>query len=110
MKAQKVRTLLARDFAAAFEKCDALVAPVTPFTAFPLGEKNTDPLQMYLTDVFTVSANLAGIPALSLPCGFDNKGLPIGLQVLGKPWAEEMVLRVARAYEKETEWHTRWPR
>jgi aspartyl-tRNA(Asn)/glutamyl-tRNA(Gln) amidotransferase subunit A len=109
VKAQKIRTLLARDFKAAFEECDAIVGPVTPFTAFPLGEKSTDPLQMYLTDVFTVSANLAGLPAMSLPCGFDQKNLPIGLQVLGKPWAEETVLRVGRAYEKATEWHQRWP-
>ena len=109
VKAQKVRTLLARDFTAAFEKCDALLAPVAPFTAFLLGQKVDDPLQMYLTDVFTVSANLAGLPALSLPCGFDARGLPIGLQILGKHWSEATVLRAARAYERDTEWHTRHP-
>lgn len=109
VKAQKVRTLLARDFAHAFEQCDALLAPVAPFTAFKLGEKSADPLQMYLTDVLTVSANLAGLPALSLPCGFDAQGLPIGLQVLGKHWGEATILRAARAYERDTQWHTRHP-
>jgi aspartyl-tRNA(Asn)/glutamyl-tRNA(Gln) amidotransferase subunit A len=108
VKAQKVRTLLIRDFAAAFAQCDALLAPVAPFTAFKLGEKS-DPMQMYLTDVFTVSANLAGLPALSLPCGFDAQGLPIGLQILGPAWSEATILRAARAYERETEWHERHP-
>jgi aspartyl-tRNA(Asn)/glutamyl-tRNA(Gln) amidotransferase subunit A len=99
LKAQKVRTLIKEDFDRAFEQVDVLVAPVTPTTAFRLGEKKDDPIQMYLSDVFTLSMNLAGICGLSLPCGFDSAGLPIGLQVMGPALGEEMVLKVAHAYE-----------
>ncbi len=98
-RAQKVRTLVKRDFEKAFEKYDAIVTPTSPTTAFKLGEKIDDPLQMYLSDIFTISANLAGIPGLSLPCGKDERGLPIGVQILGKPFDEGMVLRVGRALE-----------
>jgi len=109
LKAQKARTLIKADFDAAFEQVDTIVAPTSPTTAFPIGEKSDDPLQMYLADVFTLSMNLAGICGLSLPCGFDVAGLPIGLQVMGPPLGEEQVLRVAYAYEQATEWHTRRP-
>jgi aspartyl-tRNA(Asn)/glutamyl-tRNA(Gln) amidotransferase subunit A len=109
LKAQKVRTLIKGDFDAAFEQVDVIVAPTSPTTAFRIGEKADDPLQMYLMDVFTLSMNLAGNCGLSLPCGFDLNGLPIGLQIMGPPLGEERVLRVAHAYEQATEWHTRRP-
>jgi aspartyl-tRNA(Asn)/glutamyl-tRNA(Gln) amidotransferase subunit A len=109
LKAQKVRTLIKADFDAAFEQVDVIVAPTSPTTAFRIGEKTHDPLQMYLSDVFTLSMNLAGICGLSLPCGFDAGGLPIGLQVMGPAFDEERVLRVAYAYERATDWHTRRP-
>lgn len=99
LKAQQVRTLIIRDFAEAFDKhCDVIVTPVTPTTAFKLGEKVEDPLQMYLADVFTIPASLAGLPGLSVPCGFDNLGLPIGLQFLCKPFGESLLLRVAQEF------------
>jgi len=104
-----VRTLIKSDFDAAFEQVDVIAAPVTPTTAFRIGEKTSDPLQMYLSDAFTLSMNLAGICGLSLPCGFDGDGLPIGLQVMGPAFGEEQVLRVAGAYERATEWHIRRP-
>ena len=107
LKAQKVRTLIKADFDAAFEQVDVIVAPTTPTTAFRIGEKSGDPLQMYLSDVFTLSMNLAGICGLSLPCGFDGDGLPIGLHVMGPALGEPQVLRVAYAYEQSTGWHTR---
>lgn len=109
LKAAKVRTLIQRDFAQAFEACDVIAAPVAPTPAFRIGEKTDDPLQMYMGDVFTLSCNLAGIPGLSVPCGFTAGGLPIGLQLLGKPFDELTLLQVARAYERETEWHRRRP-
>ena len=84
LKAQRVRTLIKRDFDEAFKRCDVIVTPTAPTTAFKIGEKTQDPLQMYLSDIFTISANLAGLPALSLPCGFDTDGMPIGLQLIGK--------------------------
>lgn len=109
IKAQKIRTLLCQDFANAFANCDLLLTPTTPFTAFQLGEKFENPLQMYLADVFTVSCNLAGIPGLSLPCGFDYHELPIGLQLLGPHFSEPLLLRAAHAYEREHQWHLRHP-
>jgi aspartyl-tRNA(Asn)/glutamyl-tRNA(Gln) amidotransferase subunit A len=109
LKAQQARTLIRRDFEAAFSTCDAIVAPVAPTTAFRLGERTDDPLAMYLADVFTISANLAGLPAVALPCGVDGDGLPIGLQVLGRPYDEATVLQVAAAYEASTDWHRRRP-
>ncbi len=107
VRAQKVRTLIRRDFERAFAESDVLVTPIAPTTAFRLGEKIDDPVQMYLNDVFTIAVNLAGLPAISVPCGFDEAGLPIGLQIIGKPFAEEEVLRVAHAYERATSWHER---
>ena len=109
-QAQKVRTLIRRDFDRVFEHCDVIVAPVAPTTAFRLGEKIDDPLTMYLSDVLTISVNLAGLPGLSLPCGCDEKGLPIGLQLIGRPFGEEEILRAAYAYEQATEWHGRKPK
>ena len=106
LKAQKVRTLIKQDFGEAFEQCDALIAPTTPTTAFRIGEKADDPLQMYLTDVFTLSLNLAGVCGISIPCGFADR-LPIGVQVLGDAYDEQTVLRVAYAYEQATDWHLR---
>ncbi len=106
LKAQKVRTLIKADFDAAFAQVDVIVAPTSPTTAFRIGEKVDDPLKMYLSDVFTLSMNLAGNCGLSLPCGFDGNGLPIGMQIMGPPLGEEQVLRVAYAYEQATEWHT----
>ena len=108
-KAQQVRTLILRDFEEAFRHVDVIVAPTTPTPAFKIGEKTDDPLQMYLSDVFTVPVNLAGIPAISVPCGFNSAGLPIGLQLIGKPFDEETVLRVAHAFEQHTDYHRRKP-
>jgi len=105
LKAQKVRTLVRRDFLAAFEQVDVLLTPVAPTPAFGLGEKTSDPLQMYLSDIFTIPVNLAGTCALSLPCGVSTHGLPIGLQLIGKPFAEGDLLRAAYAYEQATAWH-----
>ncbi len=109
LKASQVRTLIRRDFDRALEQCDVLVAPTTPTTAFRIGEKVDDPLQMYLQDVFTLALSLAGLPGLSVPCGLDGAGLPIGLQIMGRAFDEETVLRVAHAYEQATEWHERRP-
>lgn len=108
-KAQAVRTLIRRDFERAFEAVDVLVTPTMPTTVFRLGEKIGDPLQMYLSDLYTVSASLAGVPAISVPCGFSRAGLPIGLQIVGRPFEEEMILRVARAYELATNWRRKRP-
>ena len=110
LRAQKVRTLIRRDFLQAFAKVDAIVTPTTPTAAFQVGEKSGDPLQMYLSDIFTISCNLAGICGLSLPCGFtQNPKLPIGLQLLGKPFGEETILNLAHAYEQSTVWHKEKP-
>jgi len=108
-KAQKARTLMKEDFEKAFQRCDMIATPVTPTAAFRLGEKTADPLRMYLSDIFTISANLAGVPALSIPCGFTSGGLPVGLQLLGRPFGEAEIFRAAHAYERATEWHTRKP-
>jgi aspartyl-tRNA(Asn)/glutamyl-tRNA(Gln) amidotransferase subunit A len=109
LQAQKLRRLIARDFAAAFERCDVLLGPVAPTTAYPIGEKADDPVQMYLGDIFTVPASLAGLPALSVPCGFDEKGLPVGLQLMGSYFSEARLLGVAHAYQRATDWHARVP-
>ena len=108
-KAQAVRTLIKQDFDKAFESVDVILAPTSPTTAFKLGQNTDNPLQMYLADVFTIPASLAGICGLNVPCGFDNQGLPIGLQILGKSFDEAMILRVGGAYESATDWHTRRP-
>jgi aspartyl-tRNA(Asn)/glutamyl-tRNA(Gln) amidotransferase subunit A len=109
LKAQRVRTLIKKDFDDAFQHCDVIVTPTAPTTAFKIGEKTQDPLQMYLSDIFTISINLAGLPALSLPCGFDGDNLPIGFQIIGKHFDEATVLRTAHAYEQATEWHLKKP-
>ena len=108
-KAQAVRTLIRQDFDALFDEVDVLIAPVAPTTAFKFGEVTDDPLRMILADVLTISANLAGICGLSVPCGFDAAGLPIGMQILGAPFTEERVLRLGRAYQRETDWHLTSP-
>jgi aspartyl-tRNA(Asn)/glutamyl-tRNA(Gln) amidotransferase subunit A len=108
-KALQVRTLLKRDYDKAFEQFDVLVSPTSPVTAFKLGEKTSDPLSMYLADIATIPINLAGVPALSLNCGFDGAGLPIGLQLIGKPLSERTLYQVAHAYEQATDHHTKRP-
>lgn len=100
-KAQKVRSLLKQDFQNAFGKCDAIITPTSPTTAFKIGEKSDDPLAMYLSDVYTASANLAGIPGISVPCGVSSEGLPIGLQLVGKTWSEDVLLNLAHSFEQE---------
>jgi len=110
LKAQQVRTLIRRDFDRAFADVDAVAMPTTPTPAFALGERTADPLQMYLADIFTVGAPLAGLPAISVPCGFSNTQLPIGLQLTGRAWDESTLLRVAQAYEDATEWKDRHPK
>jgi aspartyl-tRNA(Asn)/glutamyl-tRNA(Gln) amidotransferase subunit A len=109
LKALKVRTLIRRDFNASFERCDAVLTPTSPTPAFRLGERTADPLQMYLSDIFTISGNLAGIPAISVNCGFTPAGLPIGLQFMGKPFDEATILKLADAYERATPWRERTP-
>ena len=108
-KAQQVRTLIKQDFDKAFEKVDAIVTPTTPTPAFKAGEKTDDPLQMYLADIFTISVNLAGVPGISIPCGFTSDNLPIGLQIIGKHFDEETILKISYAYEQSTNWHKRKP-
>jgi aspartyl-tRNA(Asn)/glutamyl-tRNA(Gln) amidotransferase subunit A len=112
LRAQKVRELIRRDFVSAFQKVDALISPTSPVAAFKLGERMADPLQMYLADIFTIAANLAGICGISIPCGFaalDGHQLPIGLQLLGKPLDEARILQIAHAYEQSTDWHKARP-
>ena len=108
-KALQVRRLIRNDFDAAFRDVDALLGPTSPTAAFQLGEKTSDPLAMYLSDIYTITTNLAGIPGLSLPCGQTKSGLPIGLQLLAAPFAEETLLRTARVFERETDWHAKRP-
>ena len=109
VKAQKVRTLIRQDFLDAFKTCDIIATPVAPTTAFRLGEKLADPLTMYLSDIFTIAVNLAGLPGLSVPCGFDQHGLPIGLQLIGRPFDEEALLQAGYAYEQDHDWGARKP-
>jgi len=109
LKALKVRRLIKRDFDQAFAKCDVVVGPTSPTPAFPLGERTDDPLAMYLADVYTVALNLAGLPGISIPCGFSHAGLPIGLQLAGPVFDDMIVLQTARLLERETDWHTRCP-
>jgi aspartyl-tRNA(Asn)/glutamyl-tRNA(Gln) amidotransferase subunit A len=110
LKALKVRRLIRADFDRAFAECDAIIGPTTPTAAFKIGEKTSDPLSMYLSDIYTISANLAGIPGISIPCGFTKAGLPIGLQIMAAPFAEDRLLRIARMFENETDWHMRRPK
>ncbi len=109
LKAQKVRTLIKQDFEHVFERVDVLVCPTSPTTAFKAGEKTKDPLSMYLNDLMTIPVNLAGLPAINVPCGFDDRGLPIGMQLIGKVLREDQLLQVAHAYEQSTLWHQQWP-
>lgn len=110
LKGLKARTLIKQDFDHAFEKFDCLVTPTSPTVAFKIKEKIEDPLKMYLSDIYTISANLAGIPAISIPCGFTKNGLPVGLQILAKPFNEELLFKVAYAYEQNTPWHSQKPK
>ena len=108
-KAQQVRRLIAADFASAFEKCDIILGPTTPQTAFKFGEKSANPVEMYLSDIYTIAVNLAGLPGMSLPCGFDQQGLPIGLQLIGNYFGEARLLNAAHQYQQATDWHLRAP-
>jgi aspartyl-tRNA(Asn)/glutamyl-tRNA(Gln) amidotransferase subunit A len=108
-KGQQVRTLIKRDFEEAFKLADVIATPTAPTAAFKIGEKSADPLQMYLSDIFTISVNLAGIPGISIPCGFTSGNLPIGLQLLGRHFNEEAIIHAAYAYEQATEWHRKKP-
>ncbi len=109
VRAQKVRSLIANDFANAFKECDCIVTPTSPTPAFRIGEKTQDPLAMYLSDIYTISVNLTGIPAISIPCGLSKAGLPVGLQIIAKAFNEEMLFRMAHAYEQNTSWHKQKP-
>jgi aspartyl-tRNA(Asn)/glutamyl-tRNA(Gln) amidotransferase subunit A len=109
LKAQKVRTVIINEFEETFKKYDLLVTPTSPTTAFGVGERTDNPLQMYLSDVCTVPVNIAGLPAISVPCGFSD-GLPIGLQIIGPKFGEQNILNLAYAFEKSTEWHKYNPR
>jgi len=109
LMAQKARTIIRNDFNAAFEQCDALLTPTSPTAAFKAGEKTDDPLAMYLSDIFTINVNLAGLPGVSVPCGYTSDGLPIGLQVIGQAFQEAEMLSIAHAYEREHDWTTRKP-
>ena len=108
-KAQQVRTLIKMDFDEAFKKADVIITPTTPTAAFKIGEKTQDPLQMYLSDIFTISVNLAGVPGASIPCGFTKDELPIGLQIIGRPFDEETIIKTAYTFEQSTDWHKRKP-
>ncbi|MFQ5482597.1 MAG: amidase family protein, partial [Nitrospinaceae bacterium] len=109
LKGQKVRTLILKDFEEAFQKCDLIAGPVSPVPPFKLGERLDDPLQMYLSDIYTISANLAGLPGLALPCGFTGDGLPIGLQLLGRTFDEATLLAAGHHFQQATDFHTRFP-
>jgi aspartyl-tRNA(Asn)/glutamyl-tRNA(Gln) amidotransferase subunit A len=109
IKAQKLRRLIAQDFTAAFKQCDVILGPTSPGTAFKIGEKSGDPVQMYLSDIYTIAVNLAGLPGMSLPCGFDGAKLPVGLQLIGNYFGEAKMLNVAHQYQLATDWHQRMP-
>ena len=109
IRAQKLRRLIAQDFVAAFRHCDVIMGPTSPSTAFRIGEKSSDPVQMYLSDIYTIAVNLAGLPGMSIPCGFDGGGLPVGLQIIGNYFDEARMLNVAHQYQLATDWHRRAP-
>ena len=109
IQAQKLRRLIARDFVEAYKRCDVIMGPTSPTTAFKLGEKIADPVQMYLNDIYTIPANLAGLPGMSIPCGFDEKNLPVGLQIVGDYFAEAKMLQAAHQFQLATDWHQRMP-
>ncbi|BAU46766.1 glutamyl-tRNA amidotransferase subunit A [Sulfurifustis variabilis] len=110
LKAQKLRRLIAEDFRQAFEQCDVILGPTSPTTAFRIGAKTDDPVAMYLSDIYTISVNLAGLPGISIPAGFDSQGLPIGMQLIGQYFDEARLLNVAQRYQQATDWHARAPR
>jgi aspartyl-tRNA(Asn)/glutamyl-tRNA(Gln) amidotransferase subunit A len=110
LKAQKIRRLIAADFQEAFKNCDVIMGPTSPSVAFAFGAKSADPVQMYLSDIYTISTNLAGLPGMSLPCGFGNNNMPVGLQIIGDWFGEAKMLNVAHQYQKVTDWHTRMPK
>jgi aspartyl-tRNA(Asn)/glutamyl-tRNA(Gln) amidotransferase subunit A len=110
LKAQKLRRLIAEDFRKAFESCDVIMGPTTPTTAFKIGEKSDDPVAMYLSDIYTISVNLAGLPGMSIPAGFAPDGLPVGLQLIGRYFDEARLLNVAHRYQQATDWHKRMPK
>jgi aspartyl-tRNA(Asn)/glutamyl-tRNA(Gln) amidotransferase subunit A len=110
LQAQKIRRLIARDFSAAFGQCDVIMGPAAPSVAFDLGAKTGDAVQMYLDDLYTIPINLAGLPGMSIPCGFGNKGRPVGLQIVGNYWSEARMLSCAHAYQQVTDWHARQPK
>jgi aspartyl-tRNA(Asn)/glutamyl-tRNA(Gln) amidotransferase subunit A len=110
LKAQKLRRLIAQDFARAFEQCDIILGPTSPSVAFNIGEKSDDPVKMYLNDIYTIAANLAGLPAMSIPCGFGDGDLPVGLHMVGNYFAESRMLNAAHQYQRTTDWHTRAPK
>ena len=109
LKAQKIRRLIATDFQRAFEQCDVIMGPTAPSVAFRFGEKSADPVQMYLSDIYTIAVNLAGLPGMSIPCGFGAHGMPVGLQVIGPWFGEAKMLNVAHQYQQGTDWHARMP-
>jgi aspartyl-tRNA(Asn)/glutamyl-tRNA(Gln) amidotransferase subunit A len=109
LQAQKVRRLIAQDFAAAFERCDLILGPTSPTVAFRVGEQIADPVTMYLNDIYTIGANLAGLPAMSIPCGFGRDGLPVGLQIVGDYFSEARMLNLAHRFQRATDWHLRLP-
>jgi aspartyl-tRNA(Asn)/glutamyl-tRNA(Gln) amidotransferase subunit A len=110
LKALKVRTKIREDFDSAFASCDCIITPTAPTPAFKIGEKTDDPIAMYLSDIYTIPANLAGLPAMSIPCGLSTLGLPIGLQIMAKPFDEEMIFRVAYTFEQNTDHHKKRPK
>jgi aspartyl-tRNA(Asn)/glutamyl-tRNA(Gln) amidotransferase subunit A len=107
LKAQRIRRIIAQDFQEAFKNCDIIAGPVAPTVAGKLGEKTSDPTQMYLEDIYTLSPNLAGLPAMSVPCGFGDNGMPVGIQLIGNYFSEARLLQLAHAYQMETDWHMR---
>jgi len=109
LQAQKIRRLIAQDFVEAFTRCDVIVGPTAPSVAFDLGSKIADPVQMYLSDIYTIAVNLAGLPGMSIPCGFGAKGRPVGLQVIGNYFQEARMLNIAHRFQQATDWHTRMP-
>ena len=109
LQAQKIRRLIADDFAEAFKSCDVIMGPTAPSVAFSFGEKSADPVQMYLSDIYTIAVNLAGLPGMSIPCGFGAGGMPIGLQIVGHYFGEAKMLNVAHQYQRATDWHARMP-
>jgi aspartyl-tRNA(Asn)/glutamyl-tRNA(Gln) amidotransferase subunit A len=109
LQAQKIRRLIARDFAEAFRQCDVIMGPVAPCVAYDIGAKTNDCVQMYLEDLYTIPINLAGLPGMSIPCGFGNQGRPVGLQIVGNYWSEALMLSTAHAFQQVTDWHARTP-